>query len=86
MSAFHRVVSGNPTRRVELIAAGIFVLIWFAIDVVQFVDWVVTKWNAPRPVACEPIVRSTLCFTPAMGSYYCGSHDCSIPLTQNNAR
>lgn len=88
MNALHRVLSGNPTRRVELIAAGIFVLIWFAIDVVQFADWAWQKYNQPRPVACEPVPGTTMCLSPAnlqLPGYYCGAHDCSIPLTQNNA-
>lgn len=47
----HRVLSGSPVHRVELVAAGIFVAVWFALDFVQWIDWAVTKFN-PVPVVC----------------------------------
>lgn len=88
MMNIHRILSGAPEHRKELIAAGLFVLIWFAMDVIQFADWAWQKYNQPRAIPCEPIAGSTLCVSPAIvqfPGYYCGSHDCSIPLTQNNA-
>jgi hypothetical protein len=43
MDALHRILSGQCLTRGQLIAAGCFVLFWFGIDVVQFVDWLVQK-------------------------------------------
>ncbi len=45
MMDIHRILAGNPEHRRELIAAGIFGAVWFAIDVIQFGDWVVTKFS-----------------------------------------
>ena len=39
----HRVLSGQSLTRAELIGAGVFVIIWFAMDVVQFVGWIIEK-------------------------------------------
>jgi hypothetical protein len=47
----HRILSGTPEHRVELVAAGIFVALWFAMDFVQWVDWASSKIN-PTPVVC----------------------------------
>lgn len=47
----HRILSGSPEHRRELIAAGLFVAVWFAIDLVQWVDWALEKFN-PSPVVC----------------------------------
>jgi hypothetical protein len=47
----HRILSGSPEHRAELIAAGLFVLLWFAMDAVQWVDWLQTKMS-PVPVIC----------------------------------
>ena len=51
--SLHRILSGSPDSRFQLIAAGIFVLVWFAIDVIQFTDWAMQKFN-PTPVICAP--------------------------------
>lgn len=48
---FHRILSGSPERRAELIAAGCFVVVWFVMDAVQWVDWLITK-IAPAAVVC----------------------------------
>lgn len=40
---FHRILSGSPMSRGELIFAGGFVLQWWLMDVVQFVDWLIGK-------------------------------------------
>jgi len=47
----HRILSGTPERRIELIAAGIFVAVWFTMDFVQWIDWAVAKFN-PASVVC----------------------------------
>lgn len=36
----HRALSGQTHTRAELIAAGLFVVVWFTMDVIQFVDWI----------------------------------------------
>lgn len=43
--AFHRMLTGNTLTRGQLIGAGAFVLFWFAMDVIQFVDFVVEKFS-----------------------------------------
>jgi hypothetical protein len=48
---WHRILSGSPERRTELVAAGIFVALWFAMDFVQWIDWASSKLN-PAPVVC----------------------------------
>jgi hypothetical protein len=58
MDALHRIVSGGPKRRAELIAAGVFVLIWFGIDIIQFSDWVLQKFNPPETAICLPVLTS----------------------------
>lgn len=84
----HRILSGSPEHRAELVAAGLVVAIWFAMDVVQFVDWAIQKYNQPPALMvpsapCIPLPGTNSCFAPALG-YDCDSHGCSIPLTQNN--
>lgn len=51
----HRILSGSPEHRTELIAAGIFVAIWFTMDAVQWVDWLAAKMQQPPQMACVPI-------------------------------
>ncbi len=43
----HRILSGQSLSRKELIGAGIFVMVWFLMDVVQFVDMIVGKFHGP---------------------------------------
>lgn len=45
--AFHRVLTGNTLSRRQLIGAGVFVLVWFAMDVIQFADFVMQKFASP---------------------------------------
>jgi len=35
----NRVLNGRPVTRPELLFGGIFVLVWFGIDVHQYVAW-----------------------------------------------
>lgn len=44
MDTIHRVLTGQPLSRRELIAAGILVLIWFVMDLVQWLDWLWGKF------------------------------------------
>jgi hypothetical protein len=43
--ALHRVLIGQTTTRKQLIAAGIVVIIWILMDVIQFVDWAIQKFH-----------------------------------------
>ncbi len=86
--ALHKILAGNPGTRRELVAAGIFVAVWFAIDVIQFADWAIQKFNPPAtfsfPISkCTPMPGTNMCMSPAL-RYYCDSYGCSVPLTQNN--
>jgi hypothetical protein len=47
----HRILSGSPEHRTELVAAGIFVMLWFAMDAIQWVDWISQKID-PTPIVC----------------------------------
>jgi hypothetical protein len=91
MDWLHRILSGGPTRRGELIAAGIFVAVWFAIDVHQYADFLWSKFNPVQSAICLPITtmpspsidNMPLNITPG---YWCGMHDCSHLFdTQNNS-
>ena len=47
MDALHKILAGNPDDRRQLVAAGIFVAIWFVMDTIEFVDWLQLKiWPA----------------------------------------
>ena len=39
MDALHRILTGQTNRRWELVVAGVVVLCWFAMDVHQYVGW-----------------------------------------------
>lgn len=41
MDAIHRILAGQALTRRELIGAGIFVMIWFVMDIIQFADMVI---------------------------------------------
>jgi hypothetical protein len=43
MDILHRILAGQTLSRRELTIAGFFVLFWFLIDFVQWVDWVWEK-------------------------------------------
>lgn len=40
MDALHRMLTGQTLSRREIQIAGIFILVWFGMDVVQFVAWI----------------------------------------------
>jgi hypothetical protein len=39
MDFLHRVMSGQSLTRGELIGAGLFVLQWWLMDLIQFIAW-----------------------------------------------
>lgn len=39
----HRIVSGTPLTSTQLRAAGWFIVVWFWMDLVQWVDWLIGK-------------------------------------------
>lgn len=41
----HRILTGQTISRKELAVAGIVVGVWFAMDLVQWIDWAVAKWH-----------------------------------------
>lgn len=44
MDALHRILTGNTLTNKQLVFAGVFVIFWFLIDIIQFVDWVISKF------------------------------------------
>lgn len=40
MDALHRIITGQALTPRQLIAGGLFVLLWFLMDVIQFADMV----------------------------------------------
>lgn len=43
LEALHRIVTGQPLTRKELNSAGFFIAVWFLMDVVQWLDWLIGK-------------------------------------------
>jgi len=39
MDAFHRILTGQPLTPKELRIAGLLVLAWFFMDLIQWLDW-----------------------------------------------
>lgn len=64
----NRILSGSPEHRTELIAAGIFVALWFAMDLAQWVDWVASKVHPGAQMMCLPITAPTV---PCLDSKGC---------------
>lgn len=48
----HRILSGSPEVRTELVAAGIFVAVWFCMDAAQWLDWLINTKLWPVAVVC----------------------------------
>ena len=84
MDIIHRILSGNIrggspyTNRGELVAAGLFVFVWFAIDVIQFGDRIWDKFNPAQSALCLLIGTPMLDKTPGF------QISPALPLTQNN--
>lgn len=43
MEGLHRVLSGQALTPKQLRWAGLFVIVWFLMDVIQFVAWMIGK-------------------------------------------
>ena len=43
LDGLHRAVTGQTASKKELIIAGIFILQWYVMDVIQFIDFVREK-------------------------------------------
>lgn len=39
MDALHRILAGQPLTPRELRIAGVLVLLWFLMDLAQWIDW-----------------------------------------------
>lgn len=49
MDTIHRILAGQPLTRRELRAAGCVVILWFAMDTAQWIDWLIGKFTG----ACQ---------------------------------
>jgi hypothetical protein len=56
----HKIFSGNPEHRIELILASVFVLVWFAMDLSEWLDWAISKFNPTQSAICIPVSAPTL--------------------------
>ena len=56
MEFIHRVLSANPNNKKQLVFAAGFIIIWFGIDVIQFTDMIVGKFN--QPAICQLEVKN----------------------------
>lgn len=43
MDALHRILSGQCLTPKQIRLAGLFVILWFGMDFVEFIDWVIGK-------------------------------------------
>jgi hypothetical protein len=43
--AINRILSGQALTRRQRTGAGIFVAVWFLMDLIQFVDWLLSKFH-----------------------------------------
>lgn len=43
--AVHRILCAQPVTPGELRVAGILVLVWFVMDLIQWIDWLVGKFQ-----------------------------------------
>jgi hypothetical protein len=77
MKALWLVISGNPATNGHLLLAGLFVFVWFAIDVLQFSDWVSSKLNPQQSAICLPV-------TPSLP--WSQGTSPTLPLLNNNAK
>jgi hypothetical protein len=51
MEYLNRVLSGNAVGRRQLVWAAAFVVLWFVMDAVEFVDWAAGKIHPT--IACK---------------------------------
>ena len=45
MDALHRILTGQSLTERQLFWAGVFVMVWFGMDVIQFIDFVYEKFK-----------------------------------------
>jgi hypothetical protein len=45
LDAINRILSGQALTRPQLVGAGVFVAVWFLMDLIQFVDWLWSKFH-----------------------------------------
>jgi hypothetical protein len=67
--SIHEVFSGNTTNQRRLFYASMFALLWFSMDVIQFADWAVEKFNPSCSIKIPygvPTTQGTI--VPAVGS------------------
>lgn len=51
MIDLNRIIVGAPEHKLELLAAGVFAFLWFAMDLIQWIDWLISKLY-PAVVVC----------------------------------
>lgn len=51
MDHIYKILVGATDDRRLLVAGGLFVLVWFAMDAVEFTDFIIQKFNS-SPVVC----------------------------------
>jgi hypothetical protein len=44
MDTIHRILTGTPLTHCELRIGGILVMLWFLMDLVQWIDWLWSKF------------------------------------------
>ncbi len=45
MDPLHRILTGQTLSRKELVVGGTIVGIWFVMDLIQWVDWLISKFK-----------------------------------------
>jgi hypothetical protein len=50
MDTIHRILAGQPLTSRELRIAGFLVLLWFVMDTVQWLDWLISKIATACPL------------------------------------
>lgn len=45
MDTIHRILAGQPLSPRELRIAGFVVILWFAMDFAQWLDWLINKFT-----------------------------------------
>lgn len=44
MDVLHRILTGQTLTKNQLVFGGCFVLFWFFIDMIEFMDWFISKF------------------------------------------
>ena len=56
----NRILSGQTEHKRELVAAGIFALIWFAMDAAQWIDWLTSSMRRGNDSDSYQVPRKNL--------------------------